>query len=215
VAEKHEAPGISKTVSSARQAWDQRYAGGGLVWGSDPNVFLVEHLNGLSPRRALDLGCGQGRNALWLARQGHEVTGLDVSSVAIDQARALAAEAGLVVHFRAVDLARDWQPEPDSFDLIVLSYLQLPESTRRAVHTKAATALAPGGTIFLIAHHSDNLEHGAGGPPYPDVLFCEADIEADFAGLVIERNDMVRRPIDVHGERRIALDLVAVITKPV
>lgn len=212
--ERHEAPGVSKSVPNARAAWDHRYSGGALVWGREPNAFVAEHLTGLSPRRALDLGCGQGRNAIWLAGQGHDVTALDLSPVAIEQARELAAEAGVEVAFAAIDLAREWRPEPESFDLIVLSYLQLPETTRRAVHAKAAVALAPGGQIFLVAHHSENLEHGAGGPPYPEVLFGEDEVAADFAGLQIERNEMVRRTMEVYGEERIALDILAIVTKP-
>ena len=131
--EKHEAPGISEHSATAKGAWDERYSQAGLVWGRDANSFVVSQLEGLSPRRVLDLGCGQGRNALWLASQGHEVTGLDLSPVAIAQASEIAEGAGLDAKFAAVDLVTDWQPSPDAYDLIVLSYLQLPESARKPV----------------------------------------------------------------------------------
>lgn len=198
MAERHEAPGISSAHADARAAWNERYATKGMVWGTEPNRYVAEFAAGLTPRRVLDLGCGQGRNAVWLALQGHEVTGLDLSDTGIEQARALAREAGVEVDFRAVDVVREWQPEPAGFDLVVLSYLQLPTDTRRVAHAKAARALAPGGTVFLIAHHADNLEHGVGGPPYPEVLFTEADLEADFGALDIRRNEKVLR--DVTGE---------------
>lgn len=214
MSERHEAPGISSTVEGPREAWDRRYASGELVWGTEANVFVREHLMGLAPRRVLDLGCGQGRNAIWLAGQGHMVTGLDLSPVAIERARALAAEAGVNVEFAAVDLAREWQPPSGEYDLIVMSYLQLPESTRRAVHARAIEALAPGGMIFLVAHHADNLEQGVGGPPYPEVLFAESHLAEDFAGLEIRRNERVYRSVEIEGQTGQALDLLFVATKP-
>ena len=151
---------------------------------------------------------------MWLAQQGHEVTGLDLSDVGIGQAKALAEEAGVTVDFRAIDLARTWQPEPDSYDLIILSYLQLPPDTRRAAHANAARALAPGGTLFLIAHHADNLEHGVGGPPYPEVLFDEDELAEDFGELDIGRNEKVLRDVvGDDGVTRQAHDVMLVASK--
>lgn len=186
-----------------------------MVWGTEPNRYVADFASGLGPRRVLDLGCGQGRNAVWLALQGHEVTGLDLSDTAIEQADALAAEAGVEVDFRSIDVVREWQPEPASFDLVVLSYLQLPADTRRVAHAKAVRALAPGGTVFLIAHHADNLEHGVGGPPYPEVLFDEADLAADFAELEIATNEKVFRDVvGDDGTVRQAHDVMLVATAP-
>jgi len=105
--EQHEAPGISSQMGTAKEAWDTRYSEAGLVWGRDANLFVLQQLDGLSPRRVLDLGCGQGRNAIWLASQGHQVTGLDLSLVAIRQAQEIAEAAGFDVDFAAVDLARE------------------------------------------------------------------------------------------------------------
>ncbi|HDH03576.1 MAG TPA: class I SAM-dependent methyltransferase [Actinobacteria bacterium] len=211
--EKHEAPGISERSETAQGAWDERYSEAGLVWGRDANAFVVDQLEGLSPRRVLDLGCGQGRNALWLASQGHDVTGLDLSPVAIDQAKEMARASGLEVSFSALDLATDWRPSADAFDLVVLSYLQLPESARKPIHAKAVETLAPGGMIFLIAHHPDNLDQGVGGPPYPEVMFDEAELAEDFAELNIERNEKVLRPVDQAGATKNAIDIVFVGVK--
>ena len=132
--------------------WNGRYADQGLIFGSDVNVFVDRHLSGLSPRRVLDLGCGQGRNALWLAGQGHAVTGVDLSDVAIGDARDLAATAGLDVDFIAADLVAG-EPEPEAYDLVLLSYLHLEKEQRSVVHAMASGALAPGGMLFLVAHH--------------------------------------------------------------
>ncbi len=188
--------------------WDARYAESDAVWGVAANRALVELAGDLPPGRALDLGSGQGRNSFWLAQQGHTVTGLDLSPIAVEQANRIAAEHGLDATFEAVDLTR-WEPAGETWDLVVLAYLQLPDQARRAVHCAAARALAPGGRLILIAHHLDNLEDGVGGPPRPDVLFTEQQIAADFADLAIERNEKVLRTTD-EGD---AIDIVLVATR--
>ena len=201
--------------SGTRAAWNERYSTRGMVWGTDPNQFVAAFAADLSPRPVLDLGCGQGRNAVWLARQGHTVTGVDQSPVAIGQARRLAADNGVEVDFEVVDIVKDWTPTPEAFDLVVLSYLQLPSEARKVAHAKAATALAPGGTIFLIAHHADNLEYGVGGPPYPEVLFGEADLAADFAAFDLSSNEKRYREVEGQdGVIRLAHDLVLIAVKP-
>ncbi len=189
-----------------RELWNERYVQKGSVWGAAPNVFVADRLAGLSARRVLDLGSGQGRNAIWLAQQGHEVTAVDVSDVASAQAAEIAAAAGVGVDFVTADL-EDWEPPAESFDLVVLAYIQAPEPIRKRLHAKAASALVPGGRVFIIAHHRENLENGVGGPPSPDVLFDEELIAADFSGFEVienakvlrhvERDDMVGEAIDL------------------
>lgn len=194
-----------------RAKWDERYASEGLVWGREPNRFVVEAVTDLPPGTALDLGCGQGRNALWLASRGHRVTGIDLSPVAIGQAKALAAEAGLDLELEAADLTT-WEPGGRRWDLVLLAYLQLPPEDRRKVHAAAVEALAPGGTLVLVAHHAANLTEGVGGPPYPEVLYDEDTIREDFADLEIERCERVLR--DVEGADRPAIDLLCIARKP-
>ena len=209
------APTPSYHESGAVEAWNERYASRGMVWGSDPNRFLAEYATGLTPRRILDLGCGQGRNAVWLATQGHRVTGVDLSPVAIKQARKLAADRTVEVAFEVANVVEDWAPPAAAFDLVVLSYLQLPPHDRRVAHAKATQAVAPKGTIWLIAHHSDNITEGVGGPQYPDVLFDEQALAADFGDLEILRNEKVYR--DVEGEDGfvgVAHDILLVATRP-
>ncbi len=199
-------------MQNSRERWDERYATQGYVWGLEPNRFVVELTAGLPPGDALDLGCGQGRNAIWLARQGHRVTGIDLSPVAIEQARRLAADAGVDVEFHAADLVT-WDPQGRTWDLVVLAYLQLPEAKRRVVHATAAGVLAPGGRLVLVAHHRDNLDRGVGGPPLPDVLYTEDELRDDFAGLTIERAEPVLRHVvkgDVEGD---AIDVILVATR--
>ena len=191
--------------NTMKHMWDDRYRERGAVWGSEPNRLLVEVAADLERGTALDLGCGQGRNALWLANLGFTVTGLDVSPVAIEQAKEIAAEAGLDVMFEAANLM-EWEPDGQVWDLVLLAYIHLPEHMRKAVHAAAARAVAPGGRIVVVAHHLDNLESGTGGPSNPDWLFTEAQLAEDFSALEIVRNERVVRPTD-HGD---ALDVVCV-----
>ena len=201
--------------SGTVEAWNERYATRGMVWGTDPNRFLADYATGLTPRRVLDLGCGQGRNAVWLATQGHRVTGIDLSPVAIEQARRMAADRTVDALFEVANVVEDWMPPPGAFDLVVLSYLQLPPHDRRVAHAKAAEAVAPGGTLWLIAHHSDNITDGVGGPPYPEVLFDERALADDFSDLDLLRNEKVYRDVEGgDGLVRVAHDILMVATKP-
>jgi len=192
-----------------RSLWDARYEAKGALWGAEPNQFLAEIAEVLEPGTALDLGCGQGRDLLWLASRGFEVTGLDLSPVAIEQAEAVAAELDLDASFESVDLTT-WDPAGRVWDLVVLTYLHLSHERRPVVHTAARRAVAPGGRLVVIAHHLDNFENGVGGPPVPELLFTEQQLAGDFSNLKILRNEKVIRTTD-EGD---AIDLVFVGAMP-
>lgn len=196
-----------------RDMWNQRYAEKGAMFGAGPNQFVADRLGGLPPGRVLDLGAGQGRNAVWLAQQGHTVTAVDLSDVAVEQGRAAAAAAGVSVEFIVADLA-EWEPPTAEFDLVLLSYLQGPEAARKLIHEKAARALVPGGRVFLVAHHLDNLNDGVGGPSSPDVLFTESDLASDFSGFEIETNEKIFREVDQDGATGMAIDVLFIARKP-
>jgi hypothetical protein len=116
------------------------------------------------------------------------------------------------VDFVTADVAT-WVAPAETFDLVVLCYLQLPPELRVAAHNVAMTALAPGGMVFLIAHHLDNLEHGFGGPQSAEALFTEAQLAEDFAALDIERNEKVLRSITVDGQQHDAIDVLLIAHK--
>ncbi|CAN5376049.1 MAG: class I SAM-dependent methyltransferase [Acidimicrobiia bacterium] len=204
---------ILPTPEGRRAYWDDRFGGDRTVFGQEPNRFVAEYLAGLAPCSVLDLGAGQGRNAVWLATQGHRVTAVDLSPIAGEQTRAAATAAGVEVETVTADLTT-WAPPGNAFDLVLLSYLQLVPEQRAVVHAAAASAVAPGGMVFLIAHHADNLEHGIGGPQIPDVLFVEADLAADFSAFDIERLGPVRRPVAVEGGTVDAIDIVMIARRP-
>jgi SAM-dependent methyltransferase len=195
------------------QEWDQRYATTDLIWGAGPNRFLVAEVDGLPPGRALDLGCGEGRNAIWLAEHGWQVTGVDFSEIGLDKARRLAADRGVEAAWVRADLL-DYQPEQGAFDLVIVMYIQLPAAQLADVMKRASAALAPGGTLLVVGHDLLNLSQGYGGPQNPEVLFTPSDIERDVPGLSIERAERVLRPVTVDGREVTAIDALVRAKKP-
>jgi SAM-dependent methyltransferase len=195
--------------------WNRRYAGSELLWTAKPNRFLVAETSSLAPARALDLACGEGRNAVWLAEQGWRVTGVDFSDVALAKARELAAARGVQAEWTQADLL-DYRPVEGAYDLVLLFYLQLPAAERRRVVRTAAGALAPGGTLLVVAHDSSNLEHGHGGPRDAAVLYTAADVVADLegSGLEVERAELVERPVETPDGERTALDALVRLVRP-
>jgi SAM-dependent methyltransferase len=197
------------------EAWDSRYAGREFVWTSQPNRFLVGETAALAPGRALDVACGEGRNAVWLAERGWRVTGVDFSEVGLEKARGLAAARGVQGTWVAADLL-GYEPESRAFDLVLVFYLQVPAEQRRAIMRKVAEAVAPGGCLLLVAHDSTNLDHGYGGPQDPAVLYSADDVVSDLdgTGLAIERAQTVSRPVDSADRERVALDALVRAHRP-
>jgi SAM-dependent methyltransferase len=196
-------------------SWDRRYGGSDLVWTSEPNRFLVAETTTLAPGRAIDLGCGEGRNAIWLAEQGWQALGVDFSEVGVRKARELAAARGVSVDWLVVDL-HDYRPEPRAFALVLIFYLQVPAGQRQPIMRAAADAVAPGGTFLLVGHDSSNLQHGHGGPQNPSVLYTAPDVVEDItgAGLQIERAECVERPVQTPDRERVALDALVRARRP-
>lgn len=190
--------------------WDERYRAAELVWGAPPNRWVVEELGSARPGSAVDLACGEGRNALWLAARGWRVTGVDFSAVALDKAGEL--DRGGLVRWVRADATAYLPDEP--VDLALLCYLQLVAAERRAAVRAAAAALAPGGIVLVIAHDSRNLTDGTGGPQDPHVLYSAADVSADLAGtgLLVERAGEALRPVE--GAARPAIDAVVRARRP-
>ncbi len=198
-----------------RHQWDERYRGDALVWTSTPNQFLVSEAVGLPAGRAVDLACGEGRNAVWLAEQGWRVTGVDFSSVGLAKARRFAELWGVEVTW-VESAVQDWAPPPEGFDLVAVLYLQLPQPERTAALDVAASAVAPGGTLLVVAHDEDNLTRGYGGPPSADVLYSVADVTrvAEAAGLTVERAERVVRVVDTDAGPRDAVDTLVRAKRP-
>jgi SAM-dependent methyltransferase len=196
-----------------REDWNRKHGEAGPLFGVEPTRFLVAEVDGLEPGRALDLACGAGRNAVWLAEQGWAVTGADFSEVALANARGLAAERGVEVEWVEADL-RDWEPAPQAFDLVLLLYLQLPAEERQLVLGRAATAVAPRGTLLVVGHDLQNLNGGYGGPQDPGVLFTPDEIAAELPGLEVEKAERVLRPVETEDGEAQAIDALVRARRP-
>jgi SAM-dependent methyltransferase len=191
-----------------REAWNQRYADAELVWSAEPNRFLVQEVADLRPGRALDLGAGEGRNAIWLGERGWRVTAVDFSGIGLQRARRLAEARGVEVNWIEADL-RSYTPARGAFDLVVLVYIHLPGEERRSMVRGAAAAVAAGGTLLVLGHDRSNLHEGYGGPQDPTILFSPEDITDDLAGiegLRVVRSDRVMRPVMTDDGERNAID---------
>jgi len=194
-----------------REHWDRKYAETDLLWSATPNRSLVAEVADLTPGRALDLACGEGRNTVWLAERGWKVTGVDFSEVAIAKARERAARELLNVDFVCADLL-EYEPEPNAFDLVLVLYLQVPASERVRVLDRAVSALGIGGTFLLVGHDLTNIADGVGGPSDPDLLYTPDEIAAELPGLEIEKAERVLR--DVADADRPAIDALVRARRP-
>ena len=170
--------------------WDERYAAKELVWSAKPNELFAREVADLPPGRALDVACGEGRNAIWLAEQGWDVTALDFSEVGIDKARRIAERRDVQVRWLTEDVTR-FVPAADGYDLVSVLFLHTASGERGQWLHKVTAAVKPGGTFIYIGHDPSNIEHGAGGPQDPLLLpgateLCEAltDFRIEFAGVV-------------------------------
>lgn len=192
-----------------RHDWNRRYAGVERLFSGEPDDALVEMAGGLPPGRAVDLGAGEGRNALWLARNGWRVTAVDLSEVALGRLDAAARAEGLAVEVVSEDMG-EYLSRGERFDLVVMANIHPAPDQRAILLAAAARALAPGGHLFVVGHHPDSL--GRAGPPDPDRLYTQDDLASAFPGLRvlrIERRE--RRRGDVAGP---IVDVVAWIEAP-
>jgi SAM-dependent methyltransferase len=195
-------------------AWDERYTGDELVWSVEPNRFLVREVEALPPGRALDLACGEGRNAVWLAERGWDVTGVDFSKVGLDKARRVADARGVSVKWERADVT-EYAPAPERFDLVIVMYLHLPEGPRRVAFRRAAAAVAAGGTLHVVGHDITNPDDGWGGPSDAAVLYGPQDVVADLEGLETVKAERVRRPVQTDDGEKIAIDVLVRATRPI
>jgi len=197
----------------SRERWNRRWAGEERVHTSTaPSRFVVDEVAGLRPGAALDLACGAGRNAVWLAGQGWRVTAVDFSRVALGMARGLEAERRVSVEWVEADVLA-WTPPARAYDLVCVLYLQLPAGERRTALARAADAVRPGGTLLVLGHDLLNLTEGWGGPTQADVLFTPDDVVAEIGDLRIEKAERVRRTVDDPGAAREAIDALVRATR--
>lgn len=193
-------------------AWNERYRSAPSLWSREPNAALVELATGLDPGRALDIGAGEGRNAVWLAARGWEVTALDVSDVALARAAERAAGAGVEVRCVVADWRRHELAEA-SLELVVVSFMHPDRHERPSMFERAARALVAGGHLFVTGVHA--VDHGRRGPPDRDRLHTPERLREALRDLELVRCETVSYERQREGEREVVTDVVAVARRPV
>lgn len=162
--------------------WDERYSEPGFAYGTAPNDFLVSVANKIPIGRILSLGEGEGRNAVYLASLGHEVTGVDGSVVGLRKAQELAAARGVAITTVVADLS-GFRIEPGQWDGIVSCYCHLPPAIRIPLHRDVVTGLRPGGLFVLEAFTKRQLAYGTGGPQSLELLMSLTELKQELEGL--------------------------------
>lgn len=165
--------------------WDQKFAVDGFLYGTRPNAFLVDQSWRLNPRSTVLVpGDGEGRNGVWLARQGHIVTSVDASPRGLQKATRMALEAGVPLRTICADL-RDWDWPTAAYDAVVATYLHLRPEDRARLHRAMLGTLRPGGHLILEAFTPDQMPKTSGGPKNPDMLYTAEMLSDDFDGAEI------------------------------
>ena len=173
----HGHDGVDESAMFTRQFWDDRYASSTRIWSGSPNQRLVEQISGLAPGRAVDIGCGEGADVVWLAKQGWEVVGVDVSQVALDRAAGHAADEGVAdrTSFVLVDLLGG-DELPGDMDLVTSHYMHTPMDEFARTYAAMGAAVRPGGTLLVVGHHPLDAETGLRNDRLSHLLFGQQQV---------------------------------------
>jgi SAM-dependent methyltransferase len=162
--------------------WDERYSAEEYAYGTNPNNFLEANVSSIPKGKVLSLAEGEGRNAVFLAKQGYSVTAVDSSLVGLNKARKLAEENGVIVEFIHTDLA-EYDLGDNKWDGIVSIFCPLPSSIRKQLHKKVEAALKRNGVFLLEAYTPAQLKYGTGGGNSVDVMQSKESLSLELAGL--------------------------------
>lgn len=170
-----------------KSLWNDRFASDEYIYGEQPNVFFAEILSRLKPGKLLLPGEGEGRNAVWAARHGWDVTAIDYSEAGREKALKLASRYKVNLSDYIIANLEDYKPEAESFDAVALVYIHLPPALRTKAHQTFVQALKPGGIIIIEAFHPNQLQYDSGGPKNVDMLYTKDMLRADFETLQINQ----------------------------
>jgi SAM-dependent methyltransferase len=168
-----------------QEFWDERYSSHDALWSGQPNPHLVDETGDLAPGTALDAGAGEGADAIWLATRGWKVTAVDISTVALERGAALAKREGPEIAERISwchENLVEWDPPREEFDLVSSQYLHLPTDSRRTLFDRLASAVVPGGTLLIVAHHPSDMHTTIQRPHDPDLFFTGDEIAEQLHG---------------------------------
>ncbi|ABB33172.1 Methyltransferase type 12 [Geobacter metallireducens RCH3] len=198
-------------MSDRKTMWDERYDTTDFVYGREPNAFLAEVVQQIPPGDVLCLAEGEGRNAVFLAKQGHRVLAVDSSAVGLVKAARLAEESGVRIETETADLA-EFAIEPVCWDAIVSIFCHVPPQVRRALHRKVVEGLRPGGLFILEAYTPAQLKLRTGGPPTEEVMMTLAGLREELAGLeFLQAREIEREVVEgrFHTGRGAVVQVVA------
>jgi len=201
-------------AATSEAFWDQRYRSSSTLWSGQANPQLVTEASDLSPGSALDVGCGEGADAIWLAERGWRVTAADVSTVALARGAAHAHDVSAEVAQRITWLHADlveWVPSAASYDLVSAQFLHLPKVQREVLHGRLAGSLAPGGTLLVVGHHPLDLETAVPRPSVPGLLFTSSEVADSLVKeqwLVVVDEARARQTLDPEGHAATIHDAV-------
>jgi SAM-dependent methyltransferase len=169
--------------------WNERFSEEGYLFGTEPAEFLRREAGRLAPgSKVLCLADGEGRNSVYLAGLGHDVTAMDGAEAGIAKARRLAADRGVSLHHQLCDIGQ-WEWAPAAYDAVVGIFMQFAgPALRQAIHGGIARTLRPGGIVFLHGYGPDQLRHGTGGPKVLENLYTPELLAADFPGWSVLRS---------------------------
>jgi len=195
--------------------WDEVYGQEEYVYGKEPNQFIKQSLNSKGTGRVVCLAEGEGRNAVYLAGHGYEVTAVDSSAIGAAKCKALAEERGVNVKTVIADLA-DYQHDPESLDGVLMVFGHFPRPLRQHILTEAVKGLKKGGFLAMEVYSKEQLKYGTGGPPVPEMLYSLDELQKDIGQYfdfeifrqiereVVEgtKHDGLASVIQVYGKKR-------------
>lgn len=193
--------------------WDERYAGDGYLFGTEPNAFLRSQQALLKQGAyCLAVADGEGRNGVWLAGQGLRVLSVEASAVALNKAKKLAQQRAVNVDFELADLLQ-WDWGVNRFDVVVAIFIQFTGAEQRGeMFAKIKRCLKPGGLLLLQGYTPRQLEYKTGGPPVAENLYTEPMLRSAFSEMEIihlrEHDDIIREGTGHRGMSAL-IDLVA------
>ncbi|MDA1187669.1 MAG: class I SAM-dependent methyltransferase [Proteobacteria bacterium] len=171
-----------KGFAQAKEVWDERFRREGFLFGEEPNQYLVSQAATLTKRRALLVADGEGRNSVWLAKQGFDVDAFDISSEATEKARAFAAKSGVQVNYYCCEY-RDFDWRATHYDSVVGIFFQFASPAMRSdLFLRISQCLKPGGTLLIQGYTPKQLDYKTGGPGKLDHLYVESTIKEGFQG---------------------------------
>jgi 2-polyprenyl-3-methyl-5-hydroxy-6-metoxy-1,4-benzoquinol methylase len=195
------------------ERWNQRFGAAEYIFGTAPNAFLASHASLLAPgQRALCVADGEGRNSVWLAEQGLEVSAFDLSPVGVEKARKLARSRGVEVRYEVASVY-GWRWPEAEFDLVVAIFVQFADPAMRAfMLERMVAALRPGGLVLVEGYTPAQLKHATGGPKQVDQLYTEELLRQAFGALDILELKAYEAELDEGSRHRgmsAVIDLVA------